>query len=122
DRVMLFALAGGQKVGAALFIFFDPSLSETAVADLCQDLSHLVARLLGDNSRSRGIVSLLCSVADGIAHVTEAAAVNQINDKLEFVEALKVGDLRLVASFRERLEARFDQFTHATAKHGLFTE
>src|SRR6266852_7638023 len=75
DGVLLLALTPGQEVGAALFIFFDPGLRETAVADFRKDLANLFPGLLGDDPRSGGIISLLCSVADGVAHVAEAAAV-----------------------------------------------
>src|SRR5260370_75065 len=122
DGVLLLALTRRQEVGAALFVLFDPGFCETAVADLREDLAPLFSRLLGDDARSGGIITLLGSIADGIAHVAEAAAVNQVNDELEFVEAFEVGDLGLVACFRERLEARLDQFTHAAAEYGLLAK
>src|SRR6266852_711776 len=62
------------------------------------------------------------SFADGVAHVAEAAAVNQVNDEFELVETLAVRDLGLIASLCKRLEARFDQFTHASTKYGLFAK
>src|SRR5207245_5822582 len=52
----------------------------------------------------------------------EAAAVNQVNDELELVEAFEIRDLGLVARFREGLEARLDQFTYAAAKYGLLAK
>src|SRR5258708_15618352 len=120
--MMLLALAGCQEVGAALFIFFDPRLGETAVANLREDLAHLVPRLLGDDARPGGVITLFGGVADGIAHVAEAAAVNQVHDELELVHAFEIGDLWLVACFRKRFEARLDQFTDATAEHSLLAE
>ncbi len=38
------------------------------------------------------------------------------------METFEVGDLGLIASLRERFEARFDQFTHAAAENGLLAE
>jgi len=38
------------------------------------------------------------------------------------VEAFEISDFGLVACFRERLEARFDQFTYAAAKYGLLAK
>src|SRR6266403_5667746 len=122
DGQRLLAMASGEEVGAALFVFFDPGLGETTVADFRENLAHFLARLFGDDARSSGVVALLGSVADGIAHVTETATVDQINDELEFVEAFEIGDLGLVARFRERFESRFDQFADAAAEHGLLAE
>src|SRR5260370_11067604 len=122
DGVLLLALTHSQEVRAALFIFIDPRLSETAIADFRENLAHLLARLLGDDARSGRIIALFGSVTDGVAHVAEAAAVNQINNELKLVKAFEVGNLRLVAGFRESFEARFDQFTYTAAKYGLLAE
>ena len=69
-----------------------------------------------------GVVALLGGIADGVAHVAQAAAVDQVNDELEFVHAFEVGDLGLVAGFGERFESGFDQFADAAAEYGLFAE
>src|ERR1700674_476544 len=122
DRVALLALTRGQEVGTAFFIFLDPGLCETAVANFRKDLAHLFPRLFGDDARSGGIIALLGRIADGATHVAETAAVNQVNDELELVKAFEVGDLWLVASFRERLEACFYQFAHAAAEYSLFAK
>jgi len=77
---MGFTLTGGEEIRAALFVFLNPFLGEAAVANFGQDFAHFLASLLGDDARAGGIVTLLGGVADGVAHVTEAAAVNQIHD------------------------------------------
>src|SRR5712664_297467 len=122
DGVLLLALTRGEEVGAALFIFFDPGFRKAAVADLRKDLAHFFSRLLGDDARSSGIITLFGSITDGVAHVAEATTVNQVDDQLELMEAFEVGNLGLIACFRERLEARLDQFTHAAAKYGLLAK
>src|SRR5205823_6580082 len=95
DGVVLFALASCQEIGTTFFIFFHPGLCETAVADLREDFAHLLARLLGDDAWPCGVIALFGSVAYGIAHIAEAAAVDQVNDELEFVETFEIGNLRL---------------------------
>src|SRR5229473_2998112 len=122
NGMLLLTLTSGQEVRATLFVLLDPGLCETAVADLRQDFAHLFARLLGDNARSCGIIPLLRSVADGVTHIAEAAAINQVDDELEFMEAFEISDFGLVASFRECLKARFDQFTHTSAQYGLLAK
>jgi len=44
-----------------------------------------------------------------VAHVAEAAAINQVDDEFQFVQAFEVGNFRLVSSFGERLESGFDE-------------
>ena len=65
---------------------------------------------------------MLGRVADGITHVVQAAAVDQIDDELEFVQALEVRDLRLIASFDQRLEPGLDQGADAAAENRLLAE
>src|SRR5216684_3468286 len=109
-------------IRAALFIFFDPGFCKTAVADFREDLAHFFPRLLGDDARPSRIIALLGRVAHGVAHIAEAAAVNQINDELELVEAFEISDLWLVSGFRQRFESRLDQLAHTAAEHCLFAE
>src|SRR5260370_31667874 len=80
DGVLLLALTRGEEVRAALFVLFDPGFCETAVADLREDLAHLFSRLLGDDARSGGIIALFGGIADGVPHVAQTAAVNQVNE------------------------------------------
>ena len=48
--------------------------------------------------------------------------VDQVDDQLQLVEALEVGDLGLVAGLDERFEAGLDQLGDAAAEHGLLAE
>src|ERR1700737_3200116 len=50
DGMGLLAVPGGQKIGAALFVFFDPFFGEAAVADFRENFAHFFAGLLGDDS------------------------------------------------------------------------
>src|SRR6476620_4766768 len=61
-------------------------------------------------------------VADAVAHVVEAALVDQVDDQLHLVDALEVRHLRRVARLDERLEARLDQRRQAAAEDDLFAE
>ena len=48
-------------------------------------------------------------VGDGVVHVLDAAAVEEVDDELEFVEDFEVGELGLVAGFGEDFEAALDE-------------
>src|SRR5260370_26313993 len=111
----LLAMARAEEIGAALFVFFNPFFGEAAVANLRENFAHFLARFLGDDSRSGGIVALLGGVAHGIAHIAEAAAINQIDDVFQFVEALEISDFALIAGLDQCLETPPAQFTHHAA-------
>ena len=68
------------------------------------------------------VVAPLGGVGDGVAHVLEAAAVHEVDDELELVEDLEVGELGLVAGLDEGLEARLDEGGGAAAEDGLLAE
>jgi hypothetical protein len=65
---------------------------------------------------------VLRGVAHRVTHVVEAALVHQVDDQLQLVHALEVGDLRLVARLDEGLEPGLDERADAAAQHGLLAE
>src|SRR5712675_116134 len=101
-------MPGGQEIWAALLVFLDPFLGEAAVADFGENLTHLLASLGRNNSRARGVVALLGGVADRIAHVAEATAINEIDDELQLVHAFKVSDFGLITCFNQGVEPGLD--------------
>src|SRR5690606_34366018 len=50
------------------------------------------------------------------------AAVHQVDDELQLVQALEVRDFGLEAGLDERFEARLDERARAAAEHGLLAE
>jgi hypothetical protein len=48
--------------------------------------------------------------------------VDEIHDELELVQALEVGDFRLIARIDQGLEARADELAAAAAEDGLLAE
>ena len=118
----LLGLAPRVERRTAVLVLLDPRLGEAAVLDLGEDLLHLLARLLVHDADAGDVVAVLGGVADRVAHVVEAAAIHQVDDQLQLVQALEVGDLGLVAGLDERLEARLDQFGGAAAEDGLLAE
>ena len=84
--------------------------------------AHRLLDAFVHDARAAREVAVLGDVGDGIAHVLEAAFVDQVDDQLQLVEAFVVGDLRLVARLDERLEAGLDQRRDAAAEHGLLAE
>ena len=76
----------------------------------------------GDDPRAAGVVAVFGRVADAVAHVVEAALVEEVDDELELVHAFEVGHLGLVAGFDEGFEACFDEGRGAAAENGLFAE
>src|ERR1035437_930145 len=122
DEKVLLPFAGRLERRTPVAVFFDPLLGVGPVLDLLEDLLHLAARRLGDDAGAGGVVAVLGRVADGIAHVVEAAAVHEVDDELQLVQALEVRDLGLVARVDERLEARLHERGRAAAEDGLLAE
>ena len=100
----------------------DPVAGERPVLDLLEDLLHRLADVLVDDPRPADVVAVLGRVADAEAHEVEAAAVHQVDDQLELVHRLEVGELGLVAGLDQRLEAHLDQRRGPAAQDGLLAE
>ena len=75
-----------------------------------------------DDARAARQVAVLGGVADELVHLGEAALVQQVDDQLQLVQALVVGDLGLIAGLDQRLEALHHQLGRATAQHRLLAE
>ncbi len=83
---------------------------------------HLLADLLADDALAAGHVAVLGGVGDRVAHAADAVLVDEVHDELELVQALEVGDFRLIAGVDQGLEARADQLAAAAAEDGLLAE
>ena len=75
-----------------------------------------------DDPRARHVVAVLGGVRDAPALLGDAALVHEVDDQLQLVQALEVGDLRLVAGLGQHLEAGLDQHRRTAAQHGLLAE
>ena len=103
-------------------VFGDPLLGELALLDFLEDLAHLLLRLVVDDARAARQVTVLGRVGDELVHLGEAAFVQQVDDELQLVQALVVGDFGLIAGFDQRFETLEHQIAGAAAQHGLFAE
>src|SRR6266545_3559965 len=101
DFQVLLALALRVEPGATLAIFLDPLRRVRPVLDLLEHLLHFLARLFGHETRTAGVITVLRSVAHGVAHVVQASLIHQVDDELQLVKAFEVGDLGLIAGFDE---------------------
>ena len=109
DRMVTSCVAHRLEVRHAVLVLRNPLLGELAALDLREQLPHRLLGLGGDDARAGRVVAPLGGVADRVAHVVQAAAVHQVDDQLQLVQALEVGDLGLVAGLDERLEAGLHQ-------------
>src|ERR1035441_665096 len=122
DGVFGFGFAEGQKLLAAGVLVGEESLGKRAVLDFGEDLLHGLAALGVDDAGAGDVVAPLGGVGDGVAHVCQAAAVDQIDDQLELVHALEEGALGLIAGLDESLKAGLDEGADAAAEDGLLAE
>src|SRR6185437_146069 len=103
-------------------VLLDPLARELAGLDLLEHLGHLFLDLVVDDARATRQIAVLGRFADEFVHLAQAALVQQVHDQLQFVEALVVGDLGLIAGFHQRLEALHHQLGGAAAQHRLLAE
>ena len=115
-------LAHAVEVLAAGAVLGDPLLGELARLDLAEDLLHRRPRLLADDPFAAGHVAVLGRVGDRVAHSLDPLLVHQVGDQLQLVQALEVGEARVVAGLDQGLEAGADQLGGAAAEDRLLAE
>src|SRR5256886_5809697 len=109
-------------VGAAGRVFADPLARELAALHFLEHLAHLVLHALIHDAGSAGEIAVLGGLADELMHLGEPALVQQVDDQLQLVQALVVGDLGLIARLHEGLEALHHELGGAAAQHRLLAE
>ena len=122
DGVLGFGFAEGHELLAAGVLVGEEALGKGAVLDFGEDLLHGLLALGVDDARAADVVAPLGGVGDGVAHVGEAAAVDEVDDELELVQDFEVGALGLIAGLDQGFEARLDERADAAAEHGLLAE
>ena len=122
DGVVFVGVVEFVEEGFAGFVFGHPLAGKLAGLDFAEDLFHFGFGGGGDDAGSAGEVAVFGGVGDGVAHVVEAALVNQVDDELHFVDAFKVGHFGRVTGFGEGFEAGLDEGGEAAAEDGLFAE
>ena len=120
--MLRFEPAGCEEAGASRHVLEDELLRELPGLDLLEDLLHLRLGLVGDDTRAAGVVAVLGGVADRVAHIGEAAFVDQVHDQLQFVHRLEECALLLVAGLDQCFEGGLDQGRKAAAKDHLLAE
>src|ERR1035437_2952204 len=73
ELVGLGGFAHGEEIVAAGFVLSDPLFSELAGLDFAEDFFHFGASLSVDDAGAAGVIAIFGGIADGVAHVAEAA-------------------------------------------------
>ena len=108
--------------GLVGLVLQDEVTGELAGLDAAEDAAHPLLGVGVDDDRAGDVVAVLGGLGDGVAHAGQATLVHEVDDELQLVEALEVGDLGLVAGLDEHLEPGLDKRGGATAEDGLLTE
>src|SRR5512143_351085 len=99
-----------------------PLLRKLAGLDLTQDLFHLFFGLFGDEPRPAGQIAILGRVTDRVAHIRDAALIDQVHDELELMQAFEVGHLGSIPGFDKGLITGHDECCGPAAEHRLLAE
>src|SRR5882724_9844324 len=120
----MFGIAFGQGVEdwPVGLVFHDPFTGKFSRLDLGQEFLHGITRLLRDHTPPPRDITILRRVADRVTHHANATLIDEVDDQLELVKALKVCDLWLIARLHQGVESRPDQLSDPTTQHRLFTE
>src|SRR5580698_3068443 len=103
DRVAEVGLEQLRVLAPPVLGLGNPLARELALLDFGQDLLHLPLGRLVHDARTAGEISVLGRLADEAVHLGDAALVQQVDDELELVQALIVGNRRLIAGLDQRL-------------------
>src|SRR5918997_1327121 len=105
DLVVLLLGPHALEVLLARLVLGDPLAREVPRLDLGEDLLHRRAGGLADDAGAAREVAVLGRVRDRVAHPADALLVHEVDDQLELVEALEVGEPGVVAALDEGLVA-----------------
>ena len=83
---------------------------------------HRLTDPLVDQPRSADVVAILGRVADRVAHVLHPALIHQVDDELQLVQYLEIGQLRLISRVDQRLESGQHERADAAAEDRLLAE
>src|SRR6266849_3260248 len=108
NLVLSISPAHRLKTGPAGLVLKNPARGKGSILDFMQYPAHFIACPRIDDARTRNIIAKLGSIANGVAHITHAALVHQVNDQFHFMHAFKVRDLRLIASLYQGLKTCAD--------------
>src|SRR5205823_9764906 len=90
DRKALLLGTLRVEVRCAIAVLGDPLLRVRAVLDVAEDVAHLLTNGSVDDPRADGVVTVLRGVRHRVAHVAEAAFIDEVDDELHLVHALEV--------------------------------
>ena len=108
--------------GRTGLVLEDEFLGELTVLDLAEDALHLGLGLVGDDARTARQVTVFGRVGDRVAHVGDAAFVDEVDDQLDLVQTLEVSHLGRITGLDEGLETGLDQRGQPAAEHHLLAE
>src|SRR5581483_10339481 len=89
DGLVFGRFAHGEELVASRLVLFDPLPRKLARLNLGENLLHFLTRLIVHDARSASVIAIFGGIGNGVAHVAEAALLNQVDDQLQLVEALE---------------------------------
>jgi len=105
------------EVREANTVLGDPLIGELARLNVRQKLLHDLAGLRANDPFTPGHIPVLGRVANGVAHVRDAALIDQVNNELHLMNALKVGHLWCIARLDQRFKAGPHKLSQATTQN-----
>src|SRR5216684_1323711 len=119
DRVLEILVEQTLIFLTAPTIFGDPLAGEFTAPDLLQNGTHHAFGAGIDDPGAAREIAIFGSLADELMHFRQAALMEQIDDELELMQALVIGDFGLIAGLDQGFETLDDEFRGAAAEYRL---
>src|SRR6202167_2762817 len=109
DRMLQFLLTQRGELVATVLVFLDPLAGKRSIPNVGQSFLHRVPCGIAHNFLAPCQVAVLGGIRDRVAHPSEAAFVDQVDNQLHLMQALKIGNLGSEAGFHQSLDSLLDQ-------------
>src|SRR5438105_3863766 len=105
-----------------LLVFADPTFRKFPRLDLFQSALHFLFYGAINNRRSDRDVTPLGGLRNRKPHSGYSRFIHQVDNQLEFVQALEIGHFWLITCLDERFEAVLDQRGQSATQNRLLTK
>src|SRR5579872_6089536 len=112
----------GLKARLPGIVLEHPVAREAAGLDVGEDALHFGLDAIADHPRAARVIAVFGGVRDRVAHIGDAAFIDQVDDQLHLVQAFEIRHLGRVAGLDQGLVAGDDEAGQPAAQHRLLAE
>ena len=103
-------------------VFQHPVAGKAARLNVLENPFHLGLCFRRDDPWAGDIFAIFSRVGNRVVHICDATLIDEIDDQLDFMQTLKIGHFRRIASLDQCLVTCLDQLDKTAAQDRLLTE